>query len=542
MPYEVAGNAAAGDFDDRYGGNSSGIIKPAPVNSYVNYSNIQGGGQRGVGVRPHKVGFGCLFIAGVVLCIVGAVYLKDSEKDTRGAELTTWSAQMGKWQSSGEASFESLQWSVSVNSNASNKSKANSTGTPMQMSTATITPQSFGEKTWSDAKSTTPSSLKSVTYRATVQCPGTTPNRPCNISIRSKSGFWIKKYLARGPATQTSKGMSTTAQGCAWRDSGNPMATVGMGSCNRAGPNFGPSCADGRYMTPISPRSNMGCPNDVISTTYWTSPWYKQIANQPRFTYEASSGKCWDYTDCFCTGCGMTFKSDTTKGWGFTGYGYYVRGRKPAWVPFAVPFARMTGNQKAQQCANVFNAAFPGKTCPRANINLVCFNAGGYPKPTCKSSCLAKGRGVYTPAGRTLDMWKFYSSSGPWSVAEGSCSWTETNTQKLTAMSIATDASGANPGPGKWVSGTNYVANTVVAGTTPLSLGASVPVSVTITSRDGPVMEGAVLTDGCNMKGSPSRCFGLSAHEMKTRAEVFLGAGAALLALSLAGCYCMRNI
>ena len=44
------------------------------------------------------------------------------------------------------------------------------------------------------------------------------------------------------------------------------------------------------------------------------------------------------------------------------------------------------------------------------------------------------------------------------------------------------------------------------------------------------------------MKGSPSRCFGLSAHEMKTRAEVFLGAGAALLALSLAGCYCMRNI
>ena len=41
MPYEVAGNAAAGDFDDRYGGNSSGIIKPAPVNSYVNYSNIQ---------------------------------------------------------------------------------------------------------------------------------------------------------------------------------------------------------------------------------------------------------------------------------------------------------------------------------------------------------------------------------------------------------------------------------------------------------------------------------------------------------------------
>ena len=45
-------------------------------------------------------------------------------------------------------------------------------------------------------------------------------------------------------------------------------------------------------------------------------------APRKRFTYE--NGECWDYTDCYCTGCGVTLKSDTTQGVGFTGYGYWT--------------------------------------------------------------------------------------------------------------------------------------------------------------------------------------------------------------------------
>ena len=41
-------------------------------------------------------------------------------------------------------------------------------------------------------------------------------------------------------------------------DAGNPMATVGMGVCNTAGPDFGPQCADARFLDTHT------CPDDQI--------------------------------------------------------------------------------------------------------------------------------------------------------------------------------------------------------------------------------------------------------------------------------------
>merc|ERR1711971_766776 len=132
-----------------------------------------------------------------------------------------------------------------------------------------------------------------------------------------------------------------------------------MGRCNNimAGGsqtyNYGPSlCVEEHYL------DSNGCPNDIISSSQmikagWS--WATYISSKKRFTYEG--GKCWDYTDCYCSGCGRTFKSDTTKGWGFTGFGYYY-GRR--WYPFAKPFASMSGNEKAKQCQLALNQAYQG--------------------------------------------------------------------------------------------------------------------------------------------------------------------------------------
>ena len=142
-----------------------------------------------------------------------------------------------------------------------------------------------------------------------------------------------------------------------------------------AGPNFGPDCADPSLLDPDH------CPSDVITSGYWKQSWFglsffQQGASKKRFTYDRDTGKCWDYTDCYCTGCGVTFKSDTTKGIGFTGYGYWTT--NGGWVPFAKPMASMSGHEKAQQCQAAMLAG--GITCPAESVNLVCFNAGGYPK------------------------------------------------------------------------------------------------------------------------------------------------------------------
>jgi hypothetical protein len=62
---------------------------------------------------------------------------------------------------------------------------------------------------------------------------------------------------------------------------------------------------------------------------------------------------------------------------------------------------------------------------------------------------------------------------------------------------------------GGWTSGNSYRQDTYQYGSTPLTLSRTVPVVVQIHSKNGPVMEGARITNGCNMRtGKIDRCFG----------------------------------
>ena len=180
-----------------------------------------------------------------------------------------------------------------------------------------------------------------------ASCPGTNPNKECRITLSTgQGGQTISKTIT--PAYQDGPHpMSLSTSMCQWYDSDywHPMASVGMGRCNNnmvGGSqryNYGPDlCVEEHYL------DRYGCPNDLISDTQmikagWS--WSTYIQNKPRFTYDSSNGKCWDYTDCYCTGCGMEFKTDTTKGWGFTGYGYYVGHR---WYGFSKGDSRTPNN------------------------------------------------------------------------------------------------------------------------------------------------------------------------------------------------------
>jgi hypothetical protein len=294
--------------------------------------------------------------------------------------------------------------------------------------------------------------------------------------------------------------------------------------------------------------------------------WASYISDQPRFTYEG--GKCWDYTDCYCTGCGYEFKTDTTRGWGFTGYGYYYGGR---WFRFPKPFASMSGNEKAKQCQaggplvvsptlfcfirrsppyldppvqSALNRAHPGFNCPASQVNLVCFRAGGYPKPSCQSYCQRQdptGKAVYTPQSSYVTISDYY---GPWGIFGGyptyhstpaTCQWQKTTTQQVTKISLATDALGQETGGGTWTgSGAAFVEQTVVSGNRPFSLGSTVPVTVEVVSSQGPIMEGARITDGCNLGANPKKCFGRSTSENFT-----IGLSLLLGGLAVVTCPCL---
>ena len=211
------------------------------------------------------------------------------------------------------------------------------------------------------------------------------------------------------------------------------MATYGLGACDTAGPDYGPDCVDPDYI------DANGCPNDVI-TAYWTDgagggdvyPWMSspQVYQQPRFTYEKANGKCWDYSDCYCSGCGYTFKTDLSKGYGFTGYGYYYN---EEWIPFTRPFSQMTPTEKAQQCMLAMEDV--GMSCPAASVNLVCFNAGGYPKKSCNSYCDSQDSSAeYTQQGTKEVMADYYGPLGIsgkipiMSHVDSTCKWNKTKT------------------------------------------------------------------------------------------------------------------
>ena len=53
---------------------------------------------------------------------------------------------------------------------------------------------------------------------------------------------------------------------------------------------------------------------------------------------------------------------------------------------------QMSGNQRAAQCHQAMQGV--GMECKAKDMNLVCFNAGGFPKPKCKDKCHSKGPGA----------------------------------------------------------------------------------------------------------------------------------------------------
>lgn len=256
----------------------------------------------------------------------------------------------------------------------------------------------FGETDFDTDDLKTPSLIEDISYRATARCPSNAPNQLCKIEVAARNGVTITKEIT--PAQQTGPtAMQEVSPGvCQWYDSDpwHPMAAVGLGACNNAMTglgrpdtyNFGPSeCVVDQYL------DQHGCPADTIQSQQLVQAgwnWAPFLANKKRFAHEVVAGvaKCFDFTDCFCTGCGHTFKTDTTQGWGFTGYGYFANGQ---WAPFAKPFDQMTGSEKARQCSAAF--ASQGWTCPASSVNLVCFRAGAPlaprslspPQRTCRS-------------------------------------------------------------------------------------------------------------------------------------------------------------
>jgi hypothetical protein len=95
-------------------------------------------------------------------------------------------------------------------------------------------------------------------------------------------------------------------------------------------------------------------------------------------------------------------------------------------------------------------------------------------------------------------------------------------------ISLALDSAGGWS-DGKWVSGNSYRRDEVEITSSPLKLNAAVPIQVNIHSKNGPVMQGAAITNGCNMRSSPHGCFGPTQAENLVYGLFFLLAGLVLL-------------
>ena len=104
------------------------------------------------------------------------------------------------------------------------------------------------------------------------------------------------------------------------------------------------------------------------------------------------------------------------------------------------------------QCGDYMKAT--GHECEPENTVLMCFAAGGYPKPPCKQSCEKNGKGAgqgkYTkPGGTKVTMSDFYGPFGIGPVkfptlttSQGECDWSETRTEVLKSLSLAVDSTG----------------------------------------------------------------------------------------------------
>ena len=410
MPYDTVGNSDSSAADRFNGGGGGGA--PADRN---------GGGRRGggsTGGAPCTGRCCCLSTAVAVLfvgvgCTIGGVVkIGMAFHDSRGDLLKQWSSAMNTWQPQGESHFAAL------------KLTTDDGATPLAVRTESITPASFGESSWTTKTISTPSSVTAAQFSGTADCSSAKTNEECTITLRDATAAVIATRTIT-PKTQVGPTPRVeTSQFCSWYDTDyfHPMASVGMGACNAqmAGTsqtyNYGPEkCVESHYL------DQDGCPNDVLTTglvtTWGWSGWATELDQKPRFTYQ--DGKCWDYTDCLCDGCGMTFKTDVSKGYGFTGFGYYQNG---IWTPFAKPFAAMSTAEKRDQCSQAFRKI--GWSCPASKVNLICFRAGGYPKKTCSKYCDDQGvatasAATYTPQTTCVTLCSLLSpSSRPRSLAE----------------------------------------------------------------------------------------------------------------------------
>eukprot|EP01052_Picozoa_sp_SAG31_P028785 SAG31_NODE_2807_length_5065_cov_3.438180_5_plen_170_part_00 len=126
---------------------------------------------------------------------------------------------------------------------------------------------------------------------------------------------------------------------------------------------------------------------------------------------------------------------------GFTGFGYYYRDATGVnhWEPFMMHLQDMGADQRAMQCHMAMQDV--GWNCPASRVELVCFNAGGFPKEPCNRWCDEKvgpqgvGTGVYTVAGTpVVDIYNYYGPYGTggtypvYSRSQGTCEWSETST------------------------------------------------------------------------------------------------------------------
>lgn len=343
-------------------------------------------------------------VVGSIACFaIGAVEMGEAARDTRTKLIDMYHSKVLQWTYDTGKRFTSRNFALRYPSG----------NVPIRKERYQLTPQYFGEST---ALFDYPAHIEDYRYRDYVRCPGGATNKTCAIQVVDSSGSVVFRksvmpLMQVGPILHYK--LSTL---CQWYDGDywHPMAAMGFGGCNNdmrggADPqtyNYGPNrCVLDHYL------DKNGCPADQIPTQQlvqagWT--WATQLVNKPRFTYE--NGKCFDYTDCFCSGCGLVFKTDVSKHQGMTGYGFYSNGQ---WVAFPL---RMTPTQRAQMCHAAFLSI--GHTCPAEQVTLSCFRAGGYPKKKCSTFCHEQDSrtAVYTPPSQYVTISNLY---GPWGEWQG---------------------------------------------------------------------------------------------------------------------------
>lgn len=506
-------------------------------------------------------------VAGAVCAFMGIKSLMDATKDSRGELLKEWSSAMTSWHSSGESDFAALGLTVTAESTGNSNTENTD---PLELKRTDITPANFGESSWSTSKIKTPSAVSADTFVGTIRCPtGGKANTPCAVTIKDKDGNTVGTENVVPMAQDGPNKVQVKSKLCSYYDSDywHPMASSGMGYCNSRLTSsqtydYGPtSCVDDAFL------DQYGCPRDeIITEQLYTAGWtwandpivVRALNSQPRFSYDDSSGvgKCWDYSDCFCSGTTyagdrVEFKTNQKEGWGFTGYGYYYGG---AWYGFPKPFSQMTSTERAEQCYQQFDRM--GYRVSRSRTNLICFRAGGYPKKPCSKWCSEQGSNAqytrlpgnhYYYGNDYYGKWGKKGNGPSWSGAEAMCSYEKTTTKTLRSLDLAVSegnkmiASGGSlwDGPGS----TTFNKTTEVTGNAPFpSIPSVAEVQISIRSKNGPIMQGVKITDGCGpvtdtSHKRPDECFGLTQGENAVRGIAFLSAGVLMILIPIALIY-----